>query len=93
MRHDSQGNSTHVNLVQCNVTLVVHRRCNVGIRASLIGRRVTLGLLACALISSLIVVGRRLAQSIVARRAVAAVVRRLLGKLTGIRVGSGHLLK
>jgi hypothetical protein len=53
----------------------------------------TFRLLPGALIASLVVVGRRLVQSIVARRAIAAVVCRLLGKLSGIWIRCGHLLE
>ena len=89
----SRSEMTHINLVQCNVTLVVHWRCDIGICASLTCRRVTFGLLTSALITSLIVVGRCLIQSIISRWTIAAVVSRLLGKLTGTWIRCGHLLE
>jgi hypothetical protein len=52
-------------LVQRDVILV-HRRPELGVGASLVCGRETLRLLASTLIGSLVVVGRRLVQSIVA---------------------------
>lgn len=87
-RFNISAKITHINLIQCNMTLVVHRRGDVGIRAGLICGWMTLCLLSGALISSLIVVG---SCSVVPWRSVPGVVCRLLGELSGVGV-CGHLL-